>query len=564
METNAIKHPLPMKLADGNRHIYPTTIDMVFAEDGSTPIFDKQSGDWTANNALNLGGQTPDYYAKQEKVDQISQQMGSYLPKTGTASDASKLGGQLPSYYATAELASQLSDQKANKSGWTAGKNVVTDANGNISTENKPTIPSALPNPNALTINGQTYDGSAPVIMTVGGAQIDDSAPSTEKVFSSQKTQNEVNQLSQQKADKTGWTANKFLGTDENGNMVEKDTPESGAGTVKTVNDKEPDKAGNVKLDASDVGALQVNGTAADASKLGGVLASEYAKLTDIPEDNGGDANTLGGKEPKYYLQPRNLLDNSDFTNPVNQRGVTTHTGNGYSIDRWRAYHSDTIHRVTNEGVIVSSNSGVNPNMYQPLENGVIKENQIYTAACCDANGNVYIWSGIPSRDTGGNIVVVYNNSSSNSGVFLFRISVSASGPQNTPLVWAALYEGEYTIDNLPPYIPKGYTSELLECQRYAFAPGSLFRLCPSQVTPNLMDFSITIPVLMRDVPSFTPSTLTLYGMNNDINMTAITGVSYNIGEVGYAGIVLRATKNNHGFSRGLLDFEGTVFSADL
>jgi hypothetical protein len=26
----------------------------------------------------------------------------------------------------------------------------------------------------------------------------------------------------------------------------------------------------------------------------------------------------LGGKEPKYYIQPRNLLDNSDFRNPVN------------------------------------------------------------------------------------------------------------------------------------------------------------------------------------------------------------------------------------------------------
>ena len=32
------------------------------------------------------------------------------------------------------------------------------------------------------------------------------------------------------------------------------------------------------------------------------------------------DAQSLGGKAPAYYLQPRNLLDNSDFTNAVNQR----------------------------------------------------------------------------------------------------------------------------------------------------------------------------------------------------------------------------------------------------
>ena len=30
---------------------------------------------------------------------------------------------------------------------------------------------------------------------------------------------------------------------------------------------------------------------------------------------------------------------------------------------------------------------------------------------------------------------------------------------------WIALYEGEYTIDTLPPYVSKGYANELLACQ---------------------------------------------------------------------------------------------------
>lgn len=35
------------------------------------------------------------------------------------------------------------------------------------------------------------------------------------------------------KISKTGWSANKFLGTDENGNIIEKDAPEnSGTGSV--------------------------------------------------------------------------------------------------------------------------------------------------------------------------------------------------------------------------------------------------------------------------------------------------------------------------------------------
>lgn len=32
---------------------------------------------------------------------------------------------------------------------------------------------------------------------------------------------------------------------------------------------------------------------------------------------------------------------------------------------------------------------------------------------------------------------------------------------------WAALYEGEYTAETLPPYVPKGYAVELAECLRY-------------------------------------------------------------------------------------------------
>lgn len=42
-------------------------------------------------------------------------------------------------------------------------------------------------------------------------------------------TSERVSQLSEQKANKAGWTADKFLGTDASGNMVVKDAPESGA-----------------------------------------------------------------------------------------------------------------------------------------------------------------------------------------------------------------------------------------------------------------------------------------------------------------------------------------------
>ena len=54
-----------------------------------------------------------------------------------------------------------------------------------------------------------------------------------------------------------------------------------------------------------------------------------------LNNNNTDDAAKLGGKAPEYYLQPRNLLDNSDFRNPVNQKGQTSYTEVGYTIDRW-------------------------------------------------------------------------------------------------------------------------------------------------------------------------------------------------------------------------------------
>ena len=41
------------------------------------------------------------------------------------------------------------------------------------------------------------------------------------------------------------------------------------------------------------------------------------------------------------------------------------------------------------------------------------------------------------------------------------------SNSGDASIEWAALYEGEYTVETLPPYVSKGYGAELAECQRY-------------------------------------------------------------------------------------------------
>lgn len=61
------------------------------------------------------------------------------------------------------------------------------------------------------------------------GAAIDDTTPSATTTYSSQKIEDELSALNEAKVNQTGWAAGKYLGTDDSGNVVEKDAP-SGSG----------------------------------------------------------------------------------------------------------------------------------------------------------------------------------------------------------------------------------------------------------------------------------------------------------------------------------------------
>ena len=169
----------------------------------------------------------------------------------------------------------------------------------------------------------------------------------------------------------------------------------------------------------------------------------------------------------KTALQGRaahNLLDNSDFTNPVNQRGITSQIGGGYGLDRWRADGSGTI-SVESTGISLTNLVFGQP---VPLKAGT------YTLAFHLSDGRtlgyVFKFDGSSTlnvinsswNETTGAYINCYKHST---GVVTVQIVVAEG---YTIIVdWAALYEGSYTADTLPAYQPKGYAAELAECQRY-------------------------------------------------------------------------------------------------
>ena len=146
---------------------------------------------------------------------------------------------------------------------------------------------------------------------------------------------------------------------------------------------------------------------------------------------------------------PVNLLDNSDVTNPVNQRGKTIYSSSGYAIDRWILYSgtSETL-TVTDDGLVFSTGDNA---FYQRILKKYIKLGKAYTLAYrIDESISV-------------NSIVFAAGSAGSYEAFDVAINV----PAGVVLQWVALYEGCYTADTLPPYIPKGYAAELAECQRF-------------------------------------------------------------------------------------------------
>lgn len=87
-------------------------------------------------------------------------------------------------------------------------------------------------------MGGEVPEGATSNDMAAGvrsipvGAKIDDTTPSSTTVYSSQKIESVVSALNEAKVNQTGWTAGKYLGTDDSGNVVEKDAPSGGDGGV--------------------------------------------------------------------------------------------------------------------------------------------------------------------------------------------------------------------------------------------------------------------------------------------------------------------------------------------
>ena len=218
-----------------------------------------------------------------------------------------------------------------------------------------------------------------------------------------------------------------------------------------------------------------LNGYGFNATEFNGKTSDNYLKKTDTASNS----KKLGGKAPEYYTNPRNLFDNSDFRNPVNQRRQTELTGGwNYGIDRWKV--STTYEQNPNGSILITDNGlsmGYWTDMMQLIPFEQLKSKTLTFAVCTENGVYAYMMTLPESAPPAGSgstyfgdgiwndVIVMETVKHDNSDVVMFRFRNART--TNQLVYWAALYEGSYTADTLPPYVPKGYAAELAECKRY-------------------------------------------------------------------------------------------------
>ena len=271
---------------------------------------------------------------------------------------------------------------------------------------------------------------------------------------------------------------------------------------------------------------------------------------------------TFPGIEGEYMVihgTPFNFLDNSNFTRIINQRGMESYVGAKYGIDRWFSYDAglevspqsftDDMGFAYQYLRVFNTDHGditVLCQRIEPEKSWYMRGKNFTFAICClvDGEERIAVCSGIcdqkdigadASADTrrqfsasvsdhpGLRSIEVFKNTNQ---TFEVRINLNAAPAGEAALKWAALYEGEYTAETLPPYRPKGYMVELNECRRYYQKFGNSFKTGVITTGGTMLRLGIPLPVPLRlNKPSMTiisaSGLRTVNGSNMEPNVTA-------------------------------------------
>lgn len=271
-----------------------------------------------------------------------------------------------------------------------------------------------------------------------------------------------------------------------------------------------------------------------------------------------------------------NLLDNSDFVHPVAQAGVNgAHGATGYAVDRWMRTSGATVSQAADGLKIVSDKTSWTAGIQQRIEAKRFADvmtfavRGVFPVAC-----RLFVYIGSSTTNFGTayfqgdaaerTLVLKLTKPDGLTGDEVVNMYISPdTGSTGTAAVvrWAALYEGEYTAETLPPYVPKGYAAELAECLRYyrrITATNETFAgYCANSVSYCMIPLQT-----MRIKPSLVPSGKFYYTLGNKQGTTTATATAHSA-NVNRA--IIKCAITETGILTGTISPQGDIdISADL
>lgn len=259
----------------------------------------------------------------------------------------------------------------------------------------------------------------------------------------------------------------------------------------------------------------------------------------------------------------KNLLHNWDFRSPINQRGASSYSGVGYTIDRWTHSQSRTL-SVSNGYIQIGAEG------YDELKQFIVNPTK-YSGLTVVASLDAEIASGASDFSIYADGVLVGRNQTFDSTrsikSFTVTLPIISTSLEIRIITAGGLFKlyrvklelgSVSTLANDPP---ADYAEQLALCQRYCLAILPFMFVRASNYTSSYIDFNIPIPVSMRTTPSISVDGIALYNMAR----ISQSGFTFSVPVHTGNGLLLRATKTEHGLTDAYMNTDSlTVFSADL
>lgn len=258
------------------------------------------------------------------------------------------------------------------------------------------------------------------------------------------------------------------------------------------------------------------------------------------------------------YLSNPNLLDNWYFVNPVNQRGQTEYTGEGYTIDRWRKSTTSNNVIVETGGIkLVSTSATALNTAIQIMEfpksllgkqvtiSALVEKWTNAFGACmilrfAKANGAFLTEFNCGISKTGlvqftGTVPETYNGVAVENIQFVFRAPTTVGGEITIKAAKLELgsqqtlanqdENGNWVLNEIP-----NYAAELAKCQRYYIKYGALTSAIHvgyvQAVTTGQANGMIHLPVSLRANPTIVTENMPTIRLG--VKDTVATKVSLN------------------------------------